>query len=235
MLDSGWNVRSLRSAATRAKVEFENTNGVGPSKQYARVKVPEKPVIFPAYELNRAYVDTDLFMSMAKLKNHATCGVTLSMKNCFGNTPASIYGDDAGADEPNESPDARARERLPLREAAAASSGAARVGSEVSREIRVTACLESRPSLLPRGRSTLPSSTVWRRCGRRRSLVRGLRFIRPGVLLLGTNGVTTDAVATAVMGYDPQAAEGQGSIQRLRQHVETGGSFGGGYGGSKED
>src|SRR6266850_486857 len=43
-------------------------------------------------------------MSLAKLKNHATCGVTLSMKNCFGITPASIYGDDSGVDEPNESP-----------------------------------------------------------------------------------------------------------------------------------
>ena len=39
---------------------------------------------------------------MAKLKNHETCGVTLSMKNIFGMTPASIYGDDAGRDEPNE-------------------------------------------------------------------------------------------------------------------------------------
>jgi uncharacterized protein (DUF362 family) len=37
---------------------------------------------------------------MAKLKNHETCGVTLSLKNCFGNTPASIYGDDVGEDAP---------------------------------------------------------------------------------------------------------------------------------------
>ena len=47
-----------------------------------------------------AYEDTDVFVSMAKLKNHDTCGVTLALKNCFGNTPASIYGDDALADQP---------------------------------------------------------------------------------------------------------------------------------------
>jgi hypothetical protein len=41
---------------------------------------------------------------MAELKNHETCGVTLPLKNCFGNTPASIYGDDAGEDAPNEAP-----------------------------------------------------------------------------------------------------------------------------------
>jgi len=32
--------------------------------------------------------------------------VTLSLKNCFGTTPASIYGDNAGAGEPNEKPTA---------------------------------------------------------------------------------------------------------------------------------
>src|SRR5882724_11355220 len=58
----------------------------------------------PAFDLNHAFEDTDVFVSMAKLKNHATCGVTLSLKNCFGNTPASIYGDNAGEHEPNEKP-----------------------------------------------------------------------------------------------------------------------------------
>jgi hypothetical protein len=102
MLDAGWNVRALESAA--AGVEFENTNGLGKSKAYSRFKVPGNPYMFPAYDLNRAYEDTDVFVSLAKLKNHATCGVTLSLKNCFGNAPASIYGDDAGVDEPNEKP-----------------------------------------------------------------------------------------------------------------------------------
>ena len=60
--------------------------------------------MFPAYDLNHAYEDTDVFVSMAKLKNHGVCGVTLSMKNLYGCTPASIYGGDAGVDEPNERP-----------------------------------------------------------------------------------------------------------------------------------
>ena len=96
LLDSGWNVRTLQSAASN--VEFENTNALGKGKKYSRFKVSSGGYIFPAYELNHAFEDTDVFISMAKLKNHETCGVTLSMKNCFGNTPASIYGDDAGVD-----------------------------------------------------------------------------------------------------------------------------------------
>jgi uncharacterized protein (DUF362 family) len=38
--------------------------------------------------------------------------------------------------------------------------------------------------------------------------IKGIRFVQPGVLLAGLNAVNTDAVATAVMGYDPRAAKG---------------------------
>src|SRR3984893_17596088 len=100
LLDSGWNVRLLFGAAKT--VEFENTNALGNGKQYVRLKVPTGGQVFPAFDLNHAYEDTDVFMSLAKLKNHATCGVTLSMKTCFGITPASIYGDDEAAAHPNE-------------------------------------------------------------------------------------------------------------------------------------
>jgi uncharacterized protein (DUF362 family) len=102
LLDSGWNVRQLLAAAPN--IEFANTNGIGKGKQYSRFPVPGGGLIFPAYDLNHVYHDTDVFMSMAKLKNHATCGVTLAMKNIFGITPAAIYGDDAGEKEPNEAP-----------------------------------------------------------------------------------------------------------------------------------
>ena len=38
---------------------------------------------------------------MAKLKEHGTVGITLGMKNMFGATPITIYGDGAGKDEPS--------------------------------------------------------------------------------------------------------------------------------------
>ena len=208
MLDSGWNVRSLQSAATRAKVEFENTNALGKAKKYARVKSPASAYIFPSYDLNPAYVDTDLFMSMAKLKNHETCGITLSMKNCFGNTPASIYGDDAGVDEPNEAP-TKGRvnvchfgKRQPSRVAIS------EIDPMSSREPgyrmpRITAELNAaRPidiAFIDGIETVAGGEGPW---------IKGLRHIKPGVLLLGTNGVTTDTVGTAVMGYDPRATKG---------------------------
>jgi len=38
--------------------------------------------------------------------------------------------------------------------------------------------------------------------------IKGIRPVQPGVLLAGLNPVCTDAVATAVMGYDPRAKRG---------------------------
>ena len=38
--------------------------------------------------------------------------------------------------------------------------------------------------------------------------IRGVRVVKPGVLIAGLNPVCTDAVATAVMGYNPRATRG---------------------------
>ena len=213
MLDSGWNVRALKTAAKN--VEFVNTNGLGnTAKKYARVKVPKGGMIFPSYDLHPAYVDTDVFMSMAKLKNHATCGVTLSMKNCFGNTPASIYGDDAGIQEPNESPTKGRMNVCHYGKRQPSAVAAAELDPNTSREPtyrmpRITADLNSaRPIDIAfiDGVETLAAGEgPW---------VRGVRAVQPGVLILGTNGVTTDTVGTAVMGYNPRAAKGTAPFQQ---------------------
>ena len=44
------------------------------------------------------------FVSLTKLKDHTTAGVTLSMKNCFGNIPTTIYGDHVAEGPPDELP-----------------------------------------------------------------------------------------------------------------------------------
>ena len=39
--------------------------------------------------------------------------------------------------------------------------------------------------------------------------IKGIAYATPKVLVLGTNAVTTDAVGTAIMGYNPLADKGQ--------------------------
>jgi uncharacterized protein (DUF362 family) len=208
MLDSGWNVRALSGAAPG--VEFENTNNLGKGKRYSRLKVPVSPYIYPAFDLNRAFEDTDVFVSMAKLKNHETCGVTLSLKNCFGNTPASIYGDNAGVDGPNEKPTTgrgevcHAGKRQPSRSAPQELHFGANHDPGYRVPHIVADLVAARPvdlAIIDGIESIAGGEGPWIRS-------KPLRLVQPGVLIAGTNPVTTDAVATAVMGYNPRAQRG---------------------------
>ena len=203
LLDSGWNVRAMSNVAPG--IEFENTNNLGKGKKYSRLKVPTGGYIFPAFDLNHAYEDTDVFVSMAKLKNHATCGVTLAMKNCFGITPASIYGDNAGEHEPNETPTAGRVNVCHLGKRQPASSALAEKDPNSSREPgyrmpRIVADLATtRPidlAIIDGIESIAAGEGPW---------IKGIRSVQPGLLIAGTNAVCTDTVATAAMGYDPRA------------------------------
>lgn len=212
MLDSGWNVRTLQQAAP--KVEFENTNALGTSKKYARFKVPGGGTVFPAYEMNQAYLDTDVFMSMARLKDHDTCGVTLSMKNCFGNTPASIYGDDAGVEDPNEKPASGRVNTCHFGKRQPAAVALPEIDPTSSREPgnrmpRITADIAAaRPidiAFIDGIETMAGGEGPW---------IKGIRMVQPKVLVLGTNAVTTDSVGTALMGYDPRAPKGTGAFRK---------------------
>ncbi len=206
LFDSGWNVRQLLSAAQG--VEFENTNALGKGKKYARFKVPGGGYLFPAYDLNHAYEDTDVFVSMAKLKNHETCGVTLSMKNCFGMLPASIYGDDAGVDEPNENPTSGRAKTMHAGRRQPSKSAPSELDPASSREAGyrvphiVADLVKARPidlQIIDGIESIAGGEGPW---------IKGVHRVQPGVLLAGLNPVSTDAVAAAVMGYDPRAPRG---------------------------
>jgi len=208
LLDSGWNVRSLLNAAPN--VEFENTNALGKGKKYSRLKTGGGGYIFPAIDFNHAYEDTDVFVSLAKLKNHETCGVTLSMKNCFGNTPASIYGDDAKLDEPNELPSAGRVKVCHEGKRGPARSAPQELDPTSSREPGyrmpriVVDVVTARPldlAIIDGITSMAGGEGPW-------NTARKLRYVEPGVLLAGINPVNTDSVATAVMGYNPRAPRG---------------------------
>ena len=99
MLSASWDPRDFENLGTR--VEFENTNFLGYGKKYTRFMVPGNALMYKGYDLNHSYEDCDVFVSLAKMKEHITAGITLSMKNCFGMTPCTIYGDGSGVDEPS--------------------------------------------------------------------------------------------------------------------------------------
>jgi uncharacterized protein (DUF362 family) len=205
MLQANWEPRDLAGAA--ALVEFENTNYLGRARKYARLATPQGGHLFPAFDLNHSYQDCDVFVSIAKMKDHATAGVTLSMKNCFGITPVTIYGDGAGSDEPSIEPHGgrgimHDGHRQPSK-SAPPEHDPATPRDDGYRVPRIVADLvAARPidlAIVEAVRSMAGGEGPW---------VKPSRAIRPGVLVAGTNCVATDAVCMAVMGYDPMAVRG---------------------------
>jgi uncharacterized protein (DUF362 family) len=207
MYQAGWDVPSINGAGRR--VELLNTNTAGPrGDEYHRFDVPGGGLLFPSYLLNPAFRDCDVFVSLAKLKDHTTTGVTLSMKNCFGNIPTTVYGDHSPLDRPDERP----------------RSGRNYVFHDGSRAPSLPAAREKDP-ISPRHEGYRIPRVVVDVCGARPidlAIIDGIDSMggtegpwsggepcHPGVLLAGTNCVNTDAVATAVMGYDPMARGGE--------------------------
>lgn len=212
LLDGGWDVSALRSSAPL--VEFENTNRRSRGARYARLKVA-RPYVYPAFDLNHSYADTDVFISISKLKQHEECGLTLTIKNSFGITPTSVYGDDAGDDEPNENP-RRGREMV-------LHAGKRQPPKSAPQEVDFTSdrfeghrvprisvdLIAARPvdiAIIDGVESSVGGEGPW---------VKGFQYARPQVLIVGRNPVSTDAVATAVMGFDPRAKGGDAPFRRL--------------------
>jgi uncharacterized protein (DUF362 family) len=207
MLDVGWDPAPLLNAGRN--VEMENTNVLGRGRRYHRLMTPGGGYIFPGFDLNHAYDECDVMVSLAKMKEHATCGITLAMKNMFGVTPITIYGDHAGKDEP----------------ALEAKGGRGVVMHRGSRGPSKSAPQENDPASPRDDRYRIPR-IVTDICAARPvhlSIIDGVKtmaggegpWIRrvtapaaPGLLVAGLNPVCTDSVAAALMGFDPMAERG---------------------------
>jgi len=218
---AGFDVNALKALG---RVEVEDTRNLGNGRDYATLKVPRGGYLFEHFELNHSYLDTDVFVSLCKLKTHATTGITLTMKNLFGVTPNALYGDDAPSENglkgrgrmhdlkgwdtrdnpaPFDPPGSK-REFFDSRDS----------GFRIPR-ILTDAC-GARPIHLGiiDGISTLNyAEGPW--VGGRDQ-----RIARPGVLICGLNPVATDAVGTAVMGFpDVRAARGVAPFKPGDNHL----------------
>ncbi len=210
-----WNVSALKSLGN---VEFENTRNLGRGKDYAQLKVPTGGYMFSEFAFNHAYHETDVMVSLAKLKNHVTAGVTLSMKNLFGITPNSLYGDQAGSEDatdgrgPLHSPVGFDRIKLPgLKANVTSRDSTYRVPHIVA---DICAARPIHLAIIDGITSMSGGEGPWCRDAA------PLKFTSPGVLIAGFNPVSTDAVGTAVMGYDnPRAMRGTKPFGFCDNHI----------------
>jgi hypothetical protein len=206
ILRANWEPRDILNAARN--VEFENTNYLGRGKKYSRMTVPYGGYMFPAFDLNHSYEDCDVFVSIAKMKEHATAGVTLSMKNCFGLTPCTVYGTGAGIDEPSLIPKGgrtliHAGNRGPSKSAPQEKDPSSPRQDTYRVPRTVVDLISARPihlAIIDGIKTMTGGEGPWIR--------EDLQPAAPGLLVAGTNPVNIDAVSMALMGFDPMADRG---------------------------
>jgi uncharacterized protein (DUF362 family) len=206
---AGWRAGDLLNAAPR--VEFENTNYLGNAKTYSTLWVPHGGLMFKGYDLNHSYNDCDVFVSIAKLKQHRTTGVTLSMKNCFGITPCTIYGDNAPEDEPGLAPlggrgPIHRGDRLPPKSA----PPPVRLDAPKEAGYRVPRVVADLVAARPVHLAVIDGIYTMTGGELPSKLKTGppTKPVHPGLLIAGRNCVSTDAVAMALMGLNPMTDRG---------------------------
>ncbi len=190
----------------KGRARFENTRNRGGYRDYATVKVPGGELA-TAWEVNRTYADAEVLVSVAKLKSHVSGGITGGLKNLFGIPPSSLYGDDLG-----EGPDEGATGYRSQTMHDCVRRPRTSVGTFTGRSVEgdhghnVPRFIVDLAAAFPialtviDGISTIQSAEGWWNG----SMV---SVTRPGLLIAGLNPVNTDAVAAAVMGFEPDAPD----------------------------
>lgn len=201
------------------RVRFENTRNMGSHSGYDIVKTTTAGYLSTGWEVNKTYTQTDVLVSLTKLKSHVSGGVTLGMKNLFGVPPSSLYGDDLG-DEPNEAATGyrstmmHSCSRKPLTSVDFFTGNS----KEGEHGFNVPHCIVDLNAAFPihltviDGISTISNAEgTW--------MGQQVEVCRPNLLIAGLNPVCTDAVAAHVMGFDADADHGSPPFSNGLNHL----------------
>ncbi len=186
-----WGYEAV-AAATGA--QLVDLNQAHPFADFVEAVVGPNPFIYDAFRFNPLLTDIDVFMSLSKMKNHYLAGVTHTMKNLYGLVPYRFYRRSANDQYRSgfHGAEAETRTRLP------------RIIVDLNR---------ARPihfSLVDGILTTQGGEGPW---------ISTLAPIQPRVLVAGKNPVATDAVATALMGHDPQGEYPEAPYLRCDNHL----------------
>jgi uncharacterized protein (DUF362 family) len=158
--------------------ELVDLNVEAPFSDFIVMPVGAGAFVYDSFPLNRTLERADTFISVAKIKCHYNAGVTLSLKNQIGCTPERFYhieGDLAPR--------------------------AAMHGSAEESVTRVPSVIVDINRANPIDFALIDGIMTVE--GGEGPWIPSVAPVSPGLLVAGKNPVCTDAVATAVMGFDP--------------------------------
>lgn len=178
---ASWAHWGSRDIAKDLGVKLVDLNQEDPYDDFLDKTVGDEWLMYPSFIMNRLLDEVDIFMSLTKLKCHATAGVTLGMKNLVGLVPMQFYQRQAG--DTNRS----------------AFHGLERQGNIRIPSI-VMDLVRARPihfTLIDGIKTAEGSEGPWNT---------DFNPIEANVLIAGKDMVATDTVGAAVMGFNPEAA-----------------------------
>ncbi|MBN2306151.1 MAG: DUF362 domain-containing protein [Anaerolineae bacterium] len=178
---ASWQVWGNQDIADDLGVTLIDLNQPDPFDDFREKRIGPDWLRYETMTMNPLLHDVDVFMSVAKLKCHATAGITLSMKNLVGLVPMQFYRLDDN--DTNRSalhgPGYQAHIRIPC---------------------VIIDLVRARPidfSLIDGVMTSEGGEGPWND---------GWTPKIANVLVAGKDMVATDAVAAAVMGFNPEAA-----------------------------
>jgi uncharacterized protein (DUF362 family) len=173
--DYGWDEVAKSLGAT-----LVDLNDAAPYNDFVATPVAGTPNVYDKFTLNPVLSEIDAFVSIPKMKCHNTCGVTHSIKNLVGLVPYRFY-------TMNEKDEYRSGFH----------------GQQYETPKRLPSVIMDLNRARPVNLSVIDGVMTVE--GGEGPWVQGLNQLKPGVLIAGKDPVATDAVATAVMSFDPQA------------------------------
>ncbi|HEX2908501.1 MAG TPA: DUF362 domain-containing protein [Phototrophicaceae bacterium] len=173
-----YSLFGYEKVAKKLKATLIDLNNPAPYADFETVAVGADSYIYSELILHRLLREVDTFISVAKLKCHTSCGVTLAMKNLVGLVPVAHY---------RLSEDHNWRSALHGADYSPGRIPRVVVDLNRARPINfsvIDGIKSAEGGEIPRG-SFAPNE--------------------PGLLVAGKNALATDAVATALMGFNPEA------------------------------
>jgi uncharacterized protein (DUF362 family) len=186
-----WGYEDVAAALGATLIDL---NVPHPYGDFISAPVGEGWFVYPAYSMNPILHEVDVFVSVAKMKCHWSCGLTLSLKNLIGLLPVSRYrcASDHGHRSDLHGCDGNFRTRLP----------GVIVDLARARSIHL--------ALIDGIKTVEAGEGPW---------INTMAPVEPGVLIAGKNPVATDGVAAAVMGFDPAATYPSAPFVRADNHL----------------
>jgi uncharacterized protein (DUF362 family) len=178
--------------------ELVDLNSPAPYKHFYKAPVGDGRFIYDEFLLNPVLDNVDALISVPKMKCHWCCGVTVAMKNLVGLVPMLLYcrrPDDGGRSALHVGPHGEEdfKPRLP------------RAVVDLNRARPIDLALVDGIATMDGGENSYVQDDTHLQASQ--------------VLIAGKNAVATDAVATAMMGFDPAADYPNRPFLRAENHL----------------